>query len=116
LGGNFAILNLDDNDQLRFRYDAKDQNIVVWVHLRSRLYFEQCIRSTEDIKYGGLISIDLSGMKEVSVTDSTVISTPSEDIIVSGFEERKFDYGKCFVARIGSPQLSDEVHPQVTGP
>jgi hypothetical protein len=54
------------------------------------------------------MGIALSGTKDISVTDA-IMSTNSEDIIVSGFQERPFDYGRCFMARVGELQLPEDV-------
>jgi hypothetical protein len=104
------IVNLNDDDRFRFVYihDAQERYILVFVHVRPDLFLPLRIRSTEDIKTGGVIGIVLSGLNEVSVI-SVRISTPSEDIAVFGFEKREHYDGKCFIARIGEPPLRDGV-------
>jgi hypothetical protein len=105
---NISIFDLKDNDRVRFRYDSDKKYIFVFVHARANLFTPLRIKSTEDIKSGGVMGIVLSGTKDISVTDA-IISTTSEDIIVSGFQERPFDYGRCFIARIGEQPLPEDV-------
>jgi hypothetical protein len=105
---DFSIFDLNDDDRFRFRYDADNKYTVVWIHARARLFSSRYIKSTEDIKRGGTMGIALSGTKDISVTDA-IMSTNSEDLIVSGFQERPFDYGRCFMARVGEPQLPEDV-------